>query len=84
MTRCGLVLPLFHPWFCDDEHVVTKVNSEVPLKYGRVIFCPVFPNIRIIVVFQGYQVPSPYPDKSRIVTRRSMKLGLKDTDTVRP
>ena len=65
--------------------MVTKVNSEVPLKSGRVIFCPVFPNIRIIVSFEGYQVSSPCPsDKSRIVTRRITELEWKDTDTARP
>ena len=33
----GVVIPLFHPWFCDEEHMLKKVNSEVALKSGKVI-----------------------------------------------
>jgi hypothetical protein len=80
----GVVLPLFHPWFHVKEHMLTKINSEVPLKFGRLIFCPIFPDIGIIVSFEGYQVSFPCPsDKSRVVMRMSIELGWKDTDRVK-
>ena len=64
--------------------MLTEINSEITLKSGRVIFCPIFPDIRIIVSFEGYQVSSPCPsDESRVVTRMSMGFGWKDTDRVK-
>ena len=81
----GVVLLLFHPWFCDEENMLTKVHSEAHLKSGRETFCPVFPDIRIIVSSEGYQVLSPCPsDKSGVVTRMRTELGWKDTDKVKP
>jgi hypothetical protein len=83
--RGVVVLLHFHPWFCDEELMLTKVNLEVPLKTRRVIFCPIFPDIRIVVSFGGYQVSSSCPsDKSRVVTRMRMEFGWKNTDKVKP